>query len=168
MIILSLIAVPILAAMVTGVIPRSQQRSIEVIAIVTAFFEAVVALILAQSVASGVDVSSSSVFIPDALGAFVVAITAVVGFAAAMQSVGHLRVEKNKGVIGFTRLRQYFVLFHLFFMAMYVAALTTSPLLTWIAIEATTLATAFLTTFYNKDSSLEAGWKQLILNSIGL
>jgi len=38
----------------------------------------------------------------------------------------------------------------------------------WISIEATTLSTAFLISFYSKPSAIEAAWKYLIINSLGL
>jgi hydrogenase-4 component F len=57
---------------------------------------------------------------------------------------------------------------HLFIFAMFFAIITPNPLLMWIAIEATTLSTAFLISFYNKPSAMEAAWKYLIINSVGL
>jgi hydrogenase-4 component F len=38
----------------------------------------------------------------------------------------------------------------------------------WIAVELTTLASVFLVTFHNRDTSLEAAWKFLVLGSLGL
>jgi len=51
---------------------------------------------------------------------------------------------------------------------MFFAVATTSPTLMWIAIEATTLSTAFLISFYNNASATEAAWKYLLVNSVGL
>ena len=51
---------------------------------------------------------------------------------------------------------------------MFFAITTTSSILMWIGIEATTLSTAFLIGFYNKPSAMEAAWKYLIINSLGL
>ena len=38
----------------------------------------------------------------------------------------------------------------------------------WIAVELTTLASVFLITFHDRDTSLEAAWKFLMLGSLGL
>ena len=38
----------------------------------------------------------------------------------------------------------------------------------WIAVELTTLASVFLVAFHNRDTSLEAAWKFLMLGSLGL
>jgi hydrogenase-4 component F len=51
---------------------------------------------------------------------------------------------------------------------MFSAIASANPILTWIFIEATTLSTVFLISFYNKPSTIEAAWKYLIINSIGL
>ena len=104
----------------------------------------------------------------DALGMVVLLTVALVGTAASFYSIGYLRQEVVKKIIGFRRVKQYFVLFHLFLMAMFFAIITVNPIMMWIAIEATTLSTAFLISFYNKPTAMEAAWKYLIINSIGL
>ena len=112
--------------------------------------------------------SALGIFTLDPLGAFIALITALTAFFVTLYSVGYLEAEMEKGIIGPRRIRQYFFLLEIFLFAMGVAAVAESPVLMWIAIEATTLSTAFLITFYNKPSAIEAGWKYLILNSLGL
>lgn len=107
-------------------------------------------------------------FFVDALGAFVLALTAFTGFVAAGYSAGHMAVENSRGVVDFSQLRKYYILFHLFLSAMFIAVVSASPVATWIFIEATTLATAFLISFYRSASSIEAAWKYLVINSVGL
>lgn len=124
--------------------------------------------LLAMNVAEDGVYSRSAYFSVDALGALVIAMTAVVGCAAAFYSVAYIREEAEKKVIGQSRTRQYFVFFNMFIGAMLFASATANPILTWIAIEATTLSTAFLISFYNKPSAMEAAWKYLIINSVGL
>lgn len=107
-------------------------------------------------------------FSADALSALLISIIAVVGSAAAWYSAGYLREEMRKQIVGFRRVRQYYVLLNLFVLVMLLAVVTTSPIIMWIAIEGTTLSTAFLISFYNKPSAMEAAWKYLIINSVGL
>ena len=38
----------------------------------------------------------------------------------------------------------------------------------WVAIESTTLASVLLVTFYNQKTSFEAGWKYIIIGSVGI
>jgi len=104
----------------------------------------------------------------DALGAYFALALALVAFFAGMYSIGYLRAEVEKGIIGARRVRQYFALFSLFVFAMLLALSAASPIVMWIAIEGTTLSTAFLVSFYNKPSATEAAWKYLVLNSLGL
>jgi hydrogenase-4 component F len=104
----------------------------------------------------------------DALGAVLLLIISFIGFAAALYSKGYLAAEMKKGIIGRARVKQFYVFFHLFTFAMLFSVLASNPIVMWGAIEATTLSTAFLISFYNKPSATEAAWKYLIINSIGL
>jgi hydrogenase-4 component F len=126
-----------------------------------------IAVIVARVVNEG-SYALTEYFFADALGAVLLILLGIVGFAASWYSAGYLRAEVNKGVIGFRRVKQYFLLLHLFLLAMFVAVLTTNPILAWIAVEATTLSTAFLISFYHKPSAMEAAWKYLIISSLGL
>jgi len=129
---------------------------------------------LFESIVVALKVSASGVYSPfvffsvDSLGAIVMLIIACIGFIATIYSIQYLRQETAKGIIGFTRVRQYFVLLNIFLAAMFLAVTANSPIFAWISIEATTLSTAFLISFYNKPSAIEAAWKYLIINSIGL
>lgn len=132
----------------------------------------IIALIMSISVAINVAFSGTYIQFPfffvDALGAIIILIIAFVGLASAIYSVQYLRQETIKNVIGLTRVRQYFIFLNIFIATMFLAITANSPILAWIFIEATTLSTAFLISFYNKPSAIEAAWKYLIINSVGL
>jgi len=130
-----------------------------------AFFESI---LIALKVSVVGIYSSSVLFSVDSLGAIVTLIIGFIGFATAIYSIQYLRQETAKGVIDFKKVKQYFILLNLFLLAMFLATTASNPILAWICIEATTLSTAFLISFYNKPSSMEAAWKYLIINSIGL
>lgn len=168
MTVFALILTPLLAAALSAVMPRAQQRFIEGVAVAATVLETLFCIAIITAVLRSGVVNASVFFQTDALGAFVAFFAALVGLAASIHAVSYLREEMRKGFIGFRRVRQHYVLFHLFLFAMFAAVTTGSPLLMWISIEATTLATAFLITFYNKPSALEAGWKHLMINSVGL
>ncbi|OIP82053.1 hypothetical protein AUK45_00005, partial [Candidatus Peregrinibacteria bacterium CG2_30_44_17] len=131
-------------------------------------------VVLVESIVVALKVSVSGVYSPfvffsvDSLGAIVMLIIACIGFATTIYSIRYLQQETAKGIIGFTRVRQYFVLLNIFLAAMFLAVTASNPVFAWISIEATTLSTAFLISFYNKPSAIEAAWKYLIINSIGL
>ncbi|MDD5414702.1 MAG: proton-conducting transporter membrane subunit [Smithellaceae bacterium] len=125
-------------------------------------------MITAFKVASAETYVPNQLFSVDALGAIVMLIIALVGLAATIYSVQYLRDETAKEIVGFTRVKQYFILLNLFLAAMFMAVVSSNPVITWISVEATTLSTAFIISFYNKPSAMEAAWKYLIINSIGL
>lgn len=142
--------------------------TIEFISIAASFAALAGSLILAIKVAAAGTFVPNHFFYVDALGAIVLLIIALVGAASTVYSVAYLREETAKQIVGLTRVKQYFILLNLFLMAMFLAVSSGSPIVTWISIEATTLSTAFLISFYNKPSAMEAAWKYLIINSIGL
>ncbi len=168
MIIPALLAIPLLAGLISIVIPRNRLGWLEVTATVALIGELVAIVGIDARLLGHQTIAWLTVFSVDAWGALVLTLIGIVGSAATAYSIGYLRTEVRKEIIGFRRVRQYFVLLHLFLLAMFAAVLTSSPVVTWIAVEATTLSTAFLVSFYHKPTSMEAAWKYLVLNSVGL
>lgn len=167
MALLVLILAPLFAAFASLIVRRTV-RPLELITALAASVELAAVVYTAISVFNDGFYWHGAYLSIDALGMVVLLTVAVVGFASSFYSIGYLRGEVVKGIIGFRRVKQYFVLFHLFLLAMFYAIITVNPILMWIAIEATTLSTAFLISFYNKPTAMEAAWKYLIINSIGL
>jgi len=167
MALLFLILTPIIAA-VASTLVRKKTLPLEIIAAIAAPIELISTIKIIHEVFLNKSYVFGSYFVIDSLGTIVLLTVATIGFAAGFYSIGYLRQEVKKEIIGFHRVREYYILFHLFLAAMFSAIATTSPIIMWIAIEATTLATAFLISFYNKASAMEAAWKYLIINSIGL
>ncbi len=166
--ILTLVLVPLLTALLVFLLPVKKTRFMEAGAIIAAGIELAIALRIVSLIALGKPIDGTSALALDALSGYLTLIIALVGFFVSLYSVGYLRTEVRKGIIGPRRVRQFFILLELFLFAMYLAVATANPIITWIAIEATTLATVFLISFYNKPTATEAAWKYLILNSIGL
>lgn len=165
--IVSLILTPFIAALCSFLFVKNRVL-LNFLAIISAVLELLsMAGIVYQVYATHESVNAPLVSI-DPLGAFVLFITVVVGFFATWYSVGYLNTELQKGIIDSSRIRHYFSLFHLFLGAMIVAIVTNNSIIMWIAIEATTLSTTFLISFYNKSSAVEAAWKYLVINSLGL
>lgn len=156
-----------LVAAVVCLITKKRQI-IELASIAAALVAMFGAVGIAVSVAANGSFEPYPAFSVDSLGAIVLLIIATVGLAVAVYSTAYIRGELSKKIIGLTRARQYYLLLNLFLAAMFLAATSSSPIFTWISIEATTLSTAFLISFYNKPSAMEAAWKYLTINSIGL
>ncbi len=162
-----IIIASLFVAALTGIASR-QRKTIETVSIAASLCSFGAAVAIAIEVASFGTYSFLPLFSVDALGAIIMLAVAAVGVATAFYSKGYLREETAKNIIGFRRVKQYFILFNLFLLAMFFAVATVNPIIMWISIEATTLSTAFLISFYNKPSAMEAAWKYLMVNSVGL
>jgi len=141
---------------------------IEIISLSVAFGELILSLFVVGKVSQNKIYFFTQYFSIDSLSAIILLLVALLGFVTLCYSVGYFRGELSAKIIGFTRVKQYYILTHLFLAAMFLAIVITNPVLMWIAIEGTTLSTAFLVSFYNKPSSMEAAWKYLMVNSVGL
>ncbi|MDD4894802.1 MAG: proton-conducting transporter membrane subunit [Candidatus Omnitrophica bacterium] len=104
----------------------------------------------------------------DALSIFFLLTTAVVSFAASVYSIGYIRHEVAEQKISVRKTGAYIQLFNLFCFTMLIVPLLNNLALVWIAIEMTTLISAFLVGFYNVKESIEAAWKYIIICSVGI
>ncbi|MFA6006648.1 MAG: proton-conducting transporter membrane subunit [Candidatus Paceibacterota bacterium] len=165
MLLILLILIPLIAALSSCA--TNKPRALEAITVTSAVLGFIIWALIAKEVLAAGRYSYLPFFSVDALGLIVLFTVALIGAAAACYSVGYIRAEVEKGIIK-TRVQEYYILVNLFLLAMFFAITTVSPILMWIAIEATTLSTAFLVSFYNKQSTIEAAWKYLLINSVGL
>ena len=104
----------------------------------------------------------------DAAGGVFLALVAVVGLASAAVSPFYLR---HAGRSWFSARRShawYYAAFNLFWAALLALPLVDNLALAWLLIEATTAASALLVAFSGKRSALEAGWKYVVLTTLGL
>lgn len=68
----------------------------------------------------------------------------------------------------FSSPRWFYGLVFLFLFTMMAVYLSANLGMMWIFVEATTLASALLVGFYNTEGAVEAGWKYLILCTVGI
>ena len=68
----------------------------------------------------------------------------------------------------FSSPRWFYALLYLFVFTMLGAYLSANLGLLWIMMEATTLASALLVGFYNTKGAVEAGWKYIVVCTVGL
>ncbi|MBW7899593.1 Hydrogenase-4 component B [Candidatus Brocadiaceae bacterium B188] len=107
-------------------------------------------------------------FYVDALSLLTAQIVSVVGFAAALYSIGYMDAELHAAEFPEKRLRWYYFLFHMFIFTMLAVCVANNLGIMWVAIEATTLSTTFLVGFYNKKPHQEAAWKYIIICTVGI
>src|ERR1019366_6536879 len=104
----------------------------------------------------------------DALSALVLILISFVSLVCSIYAVGYFRRDESAGKITRAQLRRYYVLTPLFVGAMLLVPLADNLGVMWVAIESTTLASVLLVTFYNQKTSFEAGWKYIIIGSVGI
>jgi hydrogenase-4 component F len=168
--IIFLILVP-LAAGIGSALSRAR-RAMEQANLAAFGLTFVLALALGGRVLSAGPVSIMNGFLyADALSALVCLLTASVALVCAFYAVGYLREDERAGALeedAPSKLRKYYTLTPLFVAAMMLVALANNLGVMWVAIEATTLASVFLVTFYGKATSIEAAWKYAIIGGVGL
>ncbi|MFR9779477.1 proton-conducting transporter membrane subunit [Micromonospora sp. MS34] len=104
----------------------------------------------------------------DALTAFMLIVIGAVATIACWAGVHHLADEATAGTGNAATDRRYLILVQLFIAAMSLAVLADNLGLLWVAVEATTIVTAFLVGHRRNRASVEAAWKYVVLCSIGI
>jgi hydrogenase-4 component F len=104
----------------------------------------------------------------DALSAFMVLVIAIVDLLASWSAVGYMRSELAGGRTTLGAARLFGLLLPAFVASMVLAVLAANLGIMWVAVEATTIASAFLVAFHRSRASLEASWKYVIIGSVGI
>jgi len=107
-------------------------------------------------------------FCVDGLSAYFIFIVALIDLACAIYSMSYLESDLADGHISPAKTGFYYFLFNIFSLSMFFVGAVNSLGLVWLAIEMTTLTSAFLVGFYNSKRSVEAAWKYIILCSVGI
>ncbi len=132
------------------------------------FLEGAQALLMSRVLRDGSFLAYDDLVHVDALASIVLLVITTIGFTSSLYAWRYFDHHLAEGTISPHLMRRYFSLFHLFIFAMILATLANSLGILWVAIEATTLTTTFLINFFRRKASLEAGWKYLILCSVGI
>ncbi|MBS1208019.1 MAG: hydrogenase [Proteobacteria bacterium] len=129
----------------------------------------VFSLLAVQTVMADGSVSSPGHWLYiDALAAVFIALIGVVGFLTGVYSIGYMGHEVDDGEIDHGTLCNYYGFFNLFLFTMLLVATANNVIMMWVAVEATTLGSAFLVGLYGQRSSLEAVWKYIIICTVGV
>lgn len=104
----------------------------------------------------------------DGLSAYVILIVSGSALVVTLYSIGYLRRQIRNKHVDDRQLWLYYLLLNVFLFTMMLVLLSNNLGILWIGTEATTLATAFLVAFYERESSIEAAWKYVIICSVGI
>jgi hydrogenase-4 component F len=105
--------------------------------------------------------------IDGATGVFL-AVIAIVGLCSALVSPTYLRTSGRSWLSAARSHTWYYVALYLFWGALLAVPISGNLALTWLLVEATTATTALLIAFTGRPNALEAGWKYLVLTTLGL
>jgi hydrogenase-4 component F len=161
-----LLLVPTGAAILSA-LPLSSGRFAGKVTIAATVAELVLAAEIARIVLRlGTAVSANGFLVADSLSAVIALLVAFVAFTASLFSYGYIAIHRE-AEDGPRRMRGYFVLYNLFVLSMLSAPLLAHLTLVWVAIELTTLMSAYLVAYVDTPEALEAAWKYVILTSAG-
>jgi hydrogenase-4 component F len=104
----------------------------------------------------------------DSLSGLVSFLISLIGLIVIIYSTMYIRHEKSKGIIPKTKKKAFYWQVMLFIATMIWATTTNNIIMLWVIIEATTLASAVLVAFYWNKDALEAGYKYLMLLTVGI
>jgi hydrogenase-4 component F len=104
----------------------------------------------------------------DAVAGVFVAVIALIGLTSVLASHAFLATVERSLVGTRRRARVYYAVLFVFWATLLAVPLAGNLAAAWLLVEATTAASAFLVGFSGKPRALEAGWKYLILTSLGL
>ena len=160
------VALPAAIAITTAIAPRRALRLIAVVgAAVTAGLGGALALAVLLDPADRV---VGEWIVVDAAGGIIVATIAVVGLGSVIVSPAYLRGAQATVVRASRAERTYWAVLFAFWAVLLAVPLAGNLGAAWVLVEATTATSALLVGFSGRPRALEAGWKYLILTSLGL
>lgn len=162
----AVIAVPTLTTVLLVLAPR---RLVPGLAVVAAVPTAALALALtAVALLSPGEPLVGDWLVVDVAGALLAAVIGVVGLASVLVSSAYLDGNDGSLVSPERRQRVYYAVLYAFWAILLAVPLAGNLGVAWLLVEATTAASALLVGFSGKARALEAGWKYLVLTSLGL
>lgn len=163
------VAVPLVPAAGAVVVSIAPRRAIAAIGLAAASVSALVAIALAVvALAAADDPISSDWLVVDAAAGLFVGVIGVVGLASALASPVYLSVAPTELVRPARGPRLYYGALLAFWAVLVAVPLAGNLGIAWLLIEATTAASALLVGFSGRARALEAGWKYLVLTTLGL
>lgn len=162
-----LLLLPLVAGLVALAAPS--KKTAELINALSSVAVLVLGVMVALQVFTGGPVQSAdaSIYV-DALSAFEILIAALVSGAAQFYAFGHMGREFEQQQFSLAKYKRFYAMLNALVFIFMVVCVANNLGVVWIAIEGTTLATAFLVAFYNRNTSIEAAWKYFVLCTVGI
>ena len=107
-------------------------------------------------------------YLLDGASGVMLAVIAVVGLCSALVSPAYLRTHRHGSSSATGSRAWYYSALFLFWAALLAVPIAGNLAVVWLVVEATTAASALLVAFSGGRGALEAGWKYLVLTTLGL
>jgi hydrogenase-4 component F len=165
-----LLVVPLLAPVVASVaaLVAGWRRLTVALTVLSAVTVLGCGVALTFRVGSGAHLGLGGLLRVDALTVTMLIVIGVVGTLATWASVGYIDTEIAHGHTDLRGAGLYGVLTPLFLAAMVLAVCANNIGVIWVAVEATTVVTAFLVGHRRTRTALEATWKYVVICSVGI
>ena len=165
--------VPIAAGIVVFAGGRLGRWFVQGIAVLASGVTAAIAVVMAVQAARGaVLVGWANELRVDGLSALLVFVMGVIGCLAMLYSVRYVERPDFRQRVGVARVEHRLAVFYglmLWFLGTMVwGGVTNNIVMLWVAVEATTLSSGLLVAFFWDRRALEAGYKYLMLLTIGI
>jgi hydrogenase-4 component F len=166
----TLLLAPILAPVAASIVNlvAGWRRASAALTVLSAVTVLVCGTVLAFRVQAATYLALGGSLRADALTATMLIVIGVVGTLTSWASIGYIDAEIAHGHTDARGARLYGFLAPAFLAAMVVALCANNIGVIWVAIEATTIATAFLVGHRRTRSALEATWKYVVICSVGI
>ncbi len=160
------VAAPAFGAVLVALSPR---RAVTAVATTAALVTCALAVALAAApLADPGAPFVSDWIVVDAAAGLLIGVIGSVGLASVLVSPAYLGTAHSALVGPERRTRTYFMLLLSFWAILLAVPLAGNLAGAWLLVEATTAASAVLVGFSGRPRALEAGWKYLILTTLGL
>lgn len=163
---IAVVGAPVLAAVVTVLVPRRLVTSAAAAGAVVA--AAAAGALAAVALAAPDRPLVTAWVVVDAASGLLVGVIGVVALASVLVSPAYLANLSGGLVRAERRAHSYYGLLFTFWAILVAVPLVGNLGGAWLLVEATTAASALLVGFSGRPAALEAGWKYLILTSLGL
>ena len=158
-----------LIAFATRWLGHAGTRLVEILHLISVTAVLVFSLIIVRGVLiQGPLFAVNDWFYVDALAAVFLLIIGVVGFLVGLYTPGYIRNDLQIGELKEPQVSLFYGLFELFLFTMLLVVTANNIFIMWVAVEATTLGSAFLVGIYGHRESLEAAWKYIIMCTVGV
>ena len=165
-----LLLAPILAPVAASIVNlvAGWRRASAALTVLSAVTVLVCGALLAFRVQAATYLALGGLLRADALTATMLIVIGAVGTLTSWASIGYIDAEIAHGHTDARGARLYGFLAPAFLSAMVVALCANNIGVIWVAIEATTIATAFLVGHRRTRTALEATWKYVVICSVGI